>query len=84
MARLDLNIDDKLDTQFRDAYKTMDIDLTTAIEEAIIFWLKAKKLNEPWPEEEQALKDINTGKTEMITQSREEFLAELKGLENEP
>jgi mRNA-degrading endonuclease RelE of RelBE toxin-antitoxin system len=83
MARLDLNIDDKLITQFRDAYKTMDMNLTTALEEVITFWLRVK-LNELWPEEEQALKDIKTGKTEMVTQTREEFLDELKGLENEP
>lgn len=92
MARLNLNIDDKLDTQFRDmVYKTMGWragNLITALEGAIVIWLEAKKVilknAEPWPEEEQALKDIKTGKTQMVTQKSEELLAELKGLENEP
>lgn len=92
MARLNLNIDDKLDTQFRDmVYKTMGWragNLITALEEAIVIWLEAKKVilknAEPWPEEEQALKDIKTGKTQMDTQKSEQLLAELKGLENEP
>lgn len=92
MARLNLNIDDKLDTQFRDmVYKTMgwrEGNIITALEEAIVIWLEAKKVilknAEPWPEEEQALKDIKTGKTQMVTQKSEELLAELKGLENEP
>lgn len=53
-----------------------------------MIWLEAKKVisknAEPWPEEEQALKDIKTGKTQMDTQKSEQLLAELKGLENEP
>ncbi len=84
MAKLELNINDELDARFRDVYKTMHLNLTAAVEEALAFWLQVKlKDREPWPEEEQSLKDIKTGKTEMITESREEFLAELKGLENE-
>ena len=63
-------------------------NIITALEEAIVIWLEAKKVilknAEPWPEEEQALKDIKTGKTQMVTQKSEELLAELKGLENEP
>lgn len=83
MARLNLNIDDKLDTQFRDmVYKIMgwrEGNIITALEEAIVIWLEAKKVilknAEPWPEEEQALKDIKTGKTQMVTQKSEELLA---------
>ena len=41
-----------------------------------IIWLEAKKVmiknTEPWPEEEQALKDIKTGKTQMVTQKSED------------
>lgn len=44
MGRLDLNIDDGLETQFRDAvYKTMGMkrgNLTIALEEAIRVWLQ--------------------------------------------
>ena len=47
MARLDLSIDDKLDTQFRDmVYKTMGMkrgNLRIALEEAIKIWLSSKK-----------------------------------------
>ena len=47
MARLDLNIDDKLDAQFRDmVYKKMGMkrgNLRIAIEEAIKIWLSSKK-----------------------------------------
>ena len=47
MARLDLNIDDKLDAQFRDmVYKKMGMkrgNLRIAIEEAIKIWLSNKK-----------------------------------------
>ena len=47
MARLDLSIDDKLDTQFRDMiYKTMGMkrgNLRIALEEAIKIWLNSKK-----------------------------------------
>jgi hypothetical protein len=47
MARLDLNIDDKLDAQFRDmVYKKMGMkrgNLRIAIEEAIKIWLNNKK-----------------------------------------
>jgi hypothetical protein len=50
MARLDLNIDDKLDTQFRDmVYKKMGMkrgNLRIAIEEAIKIWLSTKKGSE--------------------------------------
>lgn len=35
-----------------------------------------------WPEEEQALEDIQTGKTKMINQTGEEFLKELNELVN--
>lgn len=35
-----------------------------------------------WPEEEQALEDIQTGKTRMITQSGEDFLKDLDELVN--
>jgi hypothetical protein len=56
-----------------------DGNLITALEEAIVIWLEAKKVilknAEPWPEEEQALKDIKTGKTQMVTQKSEELLA---------
>ncbi|MGB6530233.1 MAG: hypothetical protein WBF33_19190 [Candidatus Nitrosopolaris sp.] len=47
MARIDLSIDDKLDTQFRDmVYKTMGMkrgNLRIALEEAIKIWLSSKK-----------------------------------------
>lgn len=47
MARLDLNIDDKLDAQFRDmVYKKMGMkrgNLRIPIEEAIKIWLSSKK-----------------------------------------
>lgn len=47
MARLDLNIDGKLDVQFRDmVYKTMGMkrgNLGIALEEAIKIWLSSKK-----------------------------------------
>ena len=60
MARLTLNIEDKVDMQFRDmVYKTMgwrEDNLITALEEAIAIWIEAKKVmlknSEPWPEEE--------------------------------
>lgn len=91
MGRLDLNIHDELETKFRDAvYKTMGMkrgNLTTALEEAIMVWLKSKGMetdDKVWPEEEKALEDIKRGKTQMITQKSDEFLAELKELENEP
>jgi hypothetical protein len=81
MARLTLNIDDKLDTQFRDmVYKTMgwrEDNLITALEEAIAIWIEAKKVmlknSEPWPEEEQALKDIRAGKTQMVMLNSEDL-----------
>ncbi|PWU82717.1 MAG: hypothetical protein DLM72_00425 [Candidatus Nitrosopolaris wilkensis] len=91
MGRIDLNIHDELETKFRDAvYKTMGMkrgNLTTALEEAIMVWLKSKGMetdDKVWPEEEKALEDIKRGKTEMVTQKFDEFLAELKELENEP
>jgi hypothetical protein len=44
MARIDLTIDDKLDSQFRDAvYKRMGMkrgNLRIALEEAIRIWLR--------------------------------------------
>ena len=90
-GRLDLNIHDELETKFRDAvYKTMGMkrgNLTTALEEAIMVWLKSKGMetdDKVWPEEEKALEDIKRGKTQMVTQKSDEFLAELKELENEP
>ena len=46
---------------------------------------KASADNEnAWPEEVEALKNIQSGRTRMITQSSDETLAELKELENEP
>ena len=36
-----------------------------------------------WPEEVEALQNIQSGRTKMITQSADETLAELKELENE-
>lgn len=116
MAKLSLHIDDKVDTQFRNAV-AMNLgmkkgNLTMAIEEAMTYWIlqksrRMKKETKPrrriiqkvvaknekklvrvtkkaWPEEERALGDIRSGKTEMVFQSPDELLAELKGLENEP
>jgi hypothetical protein len=37
-----------------------------------------------WPEEVEALENIQSGKTRMVTQSADETLAELRKLENEP
>ncbi|MGH9985936.1 MAG: hypothetical protein ACRD8W_18500 [Nitrososphaeraceae archaeon] len=37
-----------------------------------------------WPEEVEALQNIQSGRTKMITQSADETLTELKELENEP
>jgi hypothetical protein len=62
-------------------------NLTTALEEAIMVWLKSKGMetdDKVWPEEKKALEDIKRGKTQMVTQKSDEFLAELKELENEP
>ena len=65
-------------------YKTMgwrEGNIITALEEAIVIWLEAKKVilknAEPWPEEEQALKDIKTGKTQMVTQKSEGIYEDL-------
>jgi hypothetical protein len=91
MGKINLTINDKLEREFREmAYKVKGMKkgfLTDATEEAITVWLKSVraewKKESPWPEEEKALENIKTGKTEMVTQKREEFLHELKELENE-
>jgi len=36
-----------------------------------------------WPEEIEAIKNIKEGKTEMVTQTAEETISELKELEND-
>lgn len=38
---------------------------------------------EAWPEEVETIKNIKAGKTEMVTQTAEETLKELKELETE-
>jgi hypothetical protein len=39
--------------------------------------------NELWPEEEQAIEDIKTGKTAMKKQTGKKFLGDLKAMINE-
>ena len=90
MGHLNLTINDELDKQFRHvAYRRMGMKkgyLTDGVEEAIKVLLGFVKLkdmsstkdNKLWPEEEQALEDIMSGKTKMVTQSGEDFLKDLE------
>jgi len=91
MGKINLTINNELEREFSEmAYKVKGMKkgfLTDATEEAIKVWVSAERMKEDqevWPEEENALKDIKMGKTEMVTQKSGEFLDELKGLENEP
>jgi hypothetical protein len=49
-----------------------------------IWWRSSADDDNAWPEEVEALKNIQSGRTKMTTQSSDETIAELKELENEP
>jgi hypothetical protein len=89
MGTMNLTINDDLEHEFRDtAFRVKGMKkghLTSATEEAIKVWLGYIKLkqmsktkdNKLWPEEEQALEDIMTGKTKTVTESGADFLKRL-------
>lgn len=53
------------------------------LETNIILKMASADDDKLWPEEEQALEDIMTGKTKMVTVTAEEMIAELEAIEAE-